>query len=438
MSGGTADLLIERIGAAGDGVAALDDGTPVFVAGALPGERVRARLLGRRGEGQAAVAEAILAPGPDRVAPPCPHFLDGCGGCALQHWADAPYAAWKRERVAAALERAGYARPAVAEPARTPPRARRRADFALRRAPDGSVAIGFHLRGSSAVLDLTDCCILDPRLFALLDPLRIALRSLNALRREGSAIVNLLDTGPDLLLRTDAPLTPADRAALAAFAQAQAIARIAHARGDAAPETAAQLGPATIRFAGVEVTPPPGAFLQASPQGEAAIVAAVLAGLPERLSARARIADLYAGVGTLTFPLAARARTFAFEGAAEALAALDAAARRSGVARVEAHRRDLARQPLLPTELAQFAAVVLDPPYAGAAAQVAQIARAAHDARPPRVIYVSCNPAALARDAAVLRRAGYTLLAATPVDQFLWSAQIEAVAVFARGSARGA
>ncbi|MBX6375734.1 MAG: TRAM domain-containing protein, partial [Acetobacteraceae bacterium] len=142
MSGGTADLLIERIGAAGDGVAALDDGTPVFVAGALPGERVRARLLGRRGEGQAAVAEAILAPGPDRVAPPCPHFLDGCGGCALQHWADAPYAAWKRERVAAALERAGYARPAVAAPARPPPRARRRAAFALRRPPDGSVAIG--------------------------------------------------------------------------------------------------------------------------------------------------------------------------------------------------------------------------------------------------------------------------------------------------------
>ncbi|GGG49465.1 RNA methyltransferase [Caldovatus sediminis] len=432
MSGGTADLLIERIGAAGDGVAALADGTPAFIPHTLPGERVRARLLGRRGEGHAALAEAILAPSPDRVAPPCPHFLAGCGGCALQHWADAPYAAWKRARVAEALERAGFADPAVAEPARTPPWARRRADLALRRAPDGSVAIGFHLRGSAAVLDLATCHILDPRLFALLDPLRAALRHLNALRREGSAILNLLDTGPDLLLRTDGPLNAPDRAALAALARAQAIPRIAHARGEAPPETAAQLGPAAIRFAGVAVAPPPGAFLQASPQGEAAIVAAVLAGLPERLPARARIADLYAGVGTLSFPLAARARTLAFEGAAEAQAALDAAARRAG-ARVEAHRRDLARQPLLPVELGQFAALVLDPPYAGAAAQMAQIARAGRDAAPPRVIYVSCNPAALARDAAVLRRAGYALHAATPVDQFLWSAQIEAVAVFARG-----
>nr|WP_255575185.1 class I SAM-dependent RNA methyltransferase [Caldovatus aquaticus] len=416
----------------------MPDGTPVFVAGALPGERVRARLAGRRGEGLAARLEAVLAPSPERVAPPCPLFRAGCGGCALQHWADAPYAAFKRARVAEALRRAGFADPAVAEPARTPPRSRRRADLALRRAADGSVVVGFHARASAAVLDLAACEILDSRLFALLDPLRAALRGLAALRREGSAIVNLLDGGPDLLLRTDAPLGPADRAALAAFAQAQAIPRIAHAHGAAAPETAAQLAPATIRFAGVTVAPPPGAFLQASREGEAAIVAAVLAGLPERLPPRACIADLYAGVGTLTFPLATRARTVAFEGAAEAEAALAAAARRAG-ARVESRRRDLARQPLTPAELARFAVLVLDPPHAGAAAQMAQIARAGSGAAlPPRVVYVSCNPAALARDAAVLRRAGYALLSATPVDQFLWSAEVEAVAVFARGRDRRA
>jgi 23S rRNA (uracil1939-C5)-methyltransferase len=294
-------------------------------------------------------------------------FSAGCGGCALQHWADAPYAAWKRDRVAEALAWAGYANPPVAEPARTPPRARRRADLALRRAPDGAVAIGFHARGSAAVLDLAACHVLAPPLFALLDPLRAVLRGLAALRREGSAILNLLDTGPDLLLRTDATLVPADRAALAAFARAHAIPRIAHALGDGAPEPAAQLGPATIRFAGLAVAPPPGAFLQSSPQGEAAIVAAVLAGLPERLPARARIADLYAGIGTLSFPLAARARVAALEGNAEAQAALDAAARGAD-ARVEARRRDLARQPLTPAELAGFAAAVLDPPHAGAAA----------------------------------------------------------------------
>jgi 23S rRNA (uracil1939-C5)-methyltransferase len=421
------ELRIARIGAAGDGVATLPDGTPVFVAGALPGERVRVRLLGRRGEGRAAAVTAVIEPSPDRVPPPCPNFDRGCCGAVLQHWADAPLAAWRRGRLAEALERAGFSDPEVAEPRGTPPGARRRTDFALRRRPDGSVAAGLHESGGAALLDLSPCRIMDPRLLALIEPLRAVLRGLSALRREGSAVINLLDTGPDLLLRTDGALDAAGRAALAGFAAAHGIPRIAWARGDGAPETAAQHSPVAIRFAGVEVAPPPGAFLQASPQGEAAIVGAVLAGLPERLPARARIADLYAGIGTLTFPLATRTRVAAYEGAAEAVAALDAAARRSGE-RVEARRRDLARQPLSAAELGAFVAVVLDPPYAGAAPQVAAIARAGV----PRVIYVSCNPAALTRDARALRGAGYRLLAATPIDQFLWSPHLEAVAVFAR------
>lgn len=428
------ELSIARLGAGGDGVAAPPDeegGGPVFLPRTLPGERVRARLLGRRGEGRAATVEAVLEASPERVAPPCPLFVAGCGGCALQHWADAPYAAWKRARLVEALKRAGFAAPPVGDLARTPPRARRRADLALRRAGDGGVVIGFHERGGSGVLDLATCHILDPRLFALLGPLRAALRGLAALRREGSALLNLLDTGPDLLLRTDGALSAADRAALAGFAAAQGVPRIAWARGESgAPETAAQLGPVAIRFAGVEVAPPAGAFLQASPQGEAAITEAVLAGLPERLPVKARVAELHAGIGTLTFPLAARARVAAYEGAAEAVAALDAAARRGGGGgRVQALRRDLARRPLAGADLAGVAAVVLDPPFGGAAEQVAQIARAAV----PRVIYVSCNPGALARDARLLARGGYRVLAARPVDQFLWSPHLESVVVFGRG-----
>jgi len=177
------------------------------------------------------------------------------------------------------------------------------------------------------------------------------------------------------------------------------------------------------RIAGVELAPPPGAFLQASREGEGAIVAAVLAGLPARLGPRARLADLYAGLGTLAIPLAARGVVSAFEGEAAAAAALARAH-----PRVRAARRDLARQPLLPAELKPFAAVVLDPPFGGAPEQVAQLARSAVR----RVVYVSCNPAALARDAAVLAAAGFGVAAATPVDQFLWSAHLESVVVFAR------
>lgn len=426
----TAELTIEALGAGGDGIARTASGEAVFVPGALPGERVRVRLAGRRGR-----AEAWLGPASaERADPPCPHF-GTCGGCALQHWAPAPQLAWKRARLAEALGRAGFPDAPVAETVATPPGTRRRADLALRREAEGAVRLGFHAAGGEAVVDLAACIVLDPRLVALFGPLRAVLRRLGtALRREGSAVLNLLDTGPDLLLRTDGPLDAAGRAALAAFAAAEGLPRIAWARGEGPPETAAQRGPATIRFGAATVAPPPGAFLQASPDAEAAIRAAVMAGLPARLPPRAVVAELFAGIGTLTFALAERARVAAFEGSAEAVAALAAAAGKAGQGRITATRRDLARQPLLARELAAFAAVVLDPPFAGAPEQVALLARAAV----PRIVYVSCSPAALARDAAVLARAGYAVAMATPVDQFLFSPHIEAVVVFAHPSARGA
>ena len=253
--------------------------------------------------------------------------------------------------------------------------------------------------------------------------MRGMLAGLHALQREGSAVLNLLDTGPDLLLRLDAEPDAADRIRLADFARAHGIPRIACALGNGAPEPAAQLSAATITLAGTPVEPPPGAFLQASTEGERAIVDAVLTGLPVSLTAKSRIVELYAGSGTITFALATRARVLAVEGDAAALASLRRAAAGK---RIETQQRDLTRQPLTATELKGAAAIVLDPPHAGAAAQIAQIAAAAV----PTVIYVSCNPAVLARDARILREAGYRVAAATPIDQFLWSARLESVCVF--------
>jgi len=243
------------------------------------------------------------------------------------------------------------------------------------------------------------------------------------MRRHAELTANLLDAGPDLLIRADGDATAADRTKLAVFASQHGINRISWAKGAGGmPETALLLSTPSISFAGTEVNPPPGAFLQASVDGEAAIVAAMLAGLP-RLAPRARIVELYAGIGTLSFPLAGHAAVHAFEGSPEAAAALRRAA---GGTCVQATHRDLTRQPLQPAEFAGTAAVVLDPPFAGAPLQMPGIAAA----RVPTVIYVSCNPAALARDAAVLHQAGYKLEQATPIDQFLWSSQVEAVCVF--------
>ena len=309
--------------------------------------------------------------------------------------------------------------------ARTPPGARRRIDLAIRR-DGGRVLVGLHRRrrGSRAVVDMRTCLVLDPRLLALVASLRALLPSLDALRAEGSAVLNLLDTGPDVLLRTDAALTASDRARLAQFAKQESVPRVAWARGAALPETAAQLGPASLRLGPAIVGPPPGAFLQASVPGEDAIRDAVLAALPRQLPPRAPIIELYAGCGTLTFALAERARVVAYEGDAGAVAAV----RRVGHPRVDARQRDLARQPLQAAEIRGAAAVVLDPPWAGAGPQMPSLAASGV----PTIAYVSCDPAVLARDARPLLAAGYQVTSAAPVDQFLWSARVETVAIFNR------
>lgn len=426
------DVTIERIGAEGDGVATLAGGGRIFLPLTLPGEVVRVAGNGGRED------VAVRQPSPDRVTPPCPHF-GTCGGCTLQHWHDDGYAAWKSDLLRDALRRAGYADPPIAPIVRSAPAQRRRMDFAARRTPHG-VALGLHERTpakrervraprTAPIINLSACRVLHPVLLALIDPLRPVLHRLQALRREASVIGNLLDHGPDLLLRTDAPLDRGDREHLIAFARGHHLTRLSWAQGNAEPEPVIVLHPPCVTLSGVPVDLPPGGFLQATGAGEAAIVRAVLAGLPQHLPGRARVAELYAGSGSLTFALMQRSRVMAWEGDAAAAASLRQAANRAGLAgRVTVSMRDLARQPVMAAELAGFAAVVLDPPFAGAAAQTGQIVAA----NVPCVIYVSCNPAVLARDARLLHEAGYALAAATPVDQFLWSARLESVCVFHR------
>jgi 23S rRNA (uracil1939-C5)-methyltransferase len=415
------------MGADGDGVGALADGTPIYVPLTLPGELLDARPVAPRGDGWAAVADDLLAPSVDRVEPPCPHF-GACGGCSLQHWRDGSYVAWKAALLRDALRRAGFDGFDVAEIVQTPPRTRRRLDLAARRVTAG-VVLGLHRPRSKEVVDLADCHVLDPALTALIAPARTLLARLQGLRREASVVANLLDNGPDLLLRTDAALTLADRTGLTAFARAHGVSRVAWALGDDTPEPVCVLRPPAVTLSGVPVSPPPGAFLQASVAGEAAIVATVLAALPAKLPARAWIAELFAGCGAFSFALAERVRVAAWEGDAAAVKALRTAANQAGLpGRLTATQRDLARQPLAAPELAGCAAVVLDPPFAGAPAQMPALAAA----KPAVVVYVSCSPAALARDARVLRDAGYRVASATPIDQFLWSARLESVVAFVR------
>ncbi len=416
-------VQIDRIGSEGDGMARLPDGTPLYI----PRPQPRAQVVARPPGGKA-TAERIEHPSSARVSPPCQHF-GRCGGCVLQHWRDKEYQAWKSGLLSQALRQAGFTPPE--EPSLLPgaPGERRRMDFAVQRA-NGRIILGLHALRSPEIVDITHCLILHPKLMALLPPLRALLRRVSAIRRQASVVINLLDAGPDMLLRTDGRLSFDDRAALASFAATNGLPRISCAEAKASPETIALLRPPATTMSGVPVRPPPGAFLQATAAGEAAIIDAVLRALPPKRTARARVAELYAGCGALTFALAKTVRVSAWEGDPAAVAALRQAANQNGLAgRVEATQRDLARQPLSAKELAGFAAIVLDPPHAGAAAQVPHIAAA----RAPTVIYVSCNLATLARDAKTLHAAGYALTAATAIDQFLWSARLESVCVFQRG-----
>jgi 23S rRNA (uracil1939-C5)-methyltransferase len=415
------EIDIVELGGRGDGIGH-HEGQPVFVPGTVPGDRVVARVDGRKSDGLAATCLHLLTAGPGRVTPVCGHFGE-CGGCSVQHIEADRYKEWKRGQLVSALRRAGFGEELVAPMICIAPGTRRRAAFAfLRRRAD--LLLGFHARASHQLADVTECPLLAAPLLELLPPLRVLLREIVEDGRDGDAIVTLTENGLDVLIEAEARLDLFDRERLAAFAESIDLARLSWRRpGHGQIEPLAHRRPSLVRFAGISVDLPPGAFLQPSPEGEQALASLVF----DAIGAGSPIADLFAGCGSFTFPLAQKAFVHAVEGEPAAAQALKTAAEHSG-ARVSVECRDLAHRPLLADELKRFKAVLFDPPRVGAAAQTEQLA----ESGPPVVVAVSCNPATLARDARTLARGGYRLIRATPVDQFPWSAHLEAVAVFER------
>jgi 23S rRNA (uracil1939-C5)-methyltransferase len=410
-------VTIDHLGGLGDGVALTPSGR-LHIPFTAPGDRA---LVAPRGKDAAELRE-LVSPGPERVVPPCRHF-GRCGGCALQHIAPAFTARWKRDRIVYALSRVGLGAVAVAQTIAIPPSARRRATLAAKRLRS-RVALGFAERGSHQLVDLAECPVMRPELVALFPRLRAASSALLEVGETADIALTLTDTGVDAVVARGRPLTLQDRETLARLAEDLDLARISwrpSAAGAAEP-VAARRRP-TIRFGGRPVVVPPGAFLQPSVEGETALTRLVAEGLGQ---AAGSIADLFCGVGTFALPAAARGRVDAFDSDAEAVAALQSAARALPLAAVN---RDLFWEPLTPRELAGYAGAVIDPPRAGAEAQCQALARSSV----PVIAYVSCNPISFARDAAILTAAGYAPGDVTPVDQFLWSPHVELVGVFRRG-----
>lgn len=409
-------VTIDHVGALGDGVAESAGGR-LHIPFTAPGDRVRAQPAGK---GKAQLVE-ILEPGPARVAPVCTHF-GRCGGCAMQHLSADFIADWKRQRVVDALVRERLDDVPVDRTVSVAAGTRRRATLAATRVGK-RVLLGFAERASHRLVDLAECPVMRPELVALIPALRTLLPALLNPGEEADFALTSSDTGTDCIMIRARALSLADREALAAFAEANGLARIAWRAGPAKPaEPVAARNAPTIRLGERTVPLSAGTFLQPSVEGQAKLTELVLRELG---GAGGAIVDLFCGLGTFALPLANSATVMAYDSDEAGIAALSAAAR--GL-RLKAAQRDLYREPVTAKEFGDFQGAVLDPPRAGAETQ----ARALADSGVETIVYVSCNPVSFARDAAILAAGGYELEQVTPVDQFQWSPHTELVGIFRR------
>ncbi len=402
-------ITIERLGHRGDGIGR----GPVFVQRALPGEIVAGVVEHGR-----MTAAKIITPVLDRVRPPCQHYKT-CGGCSLQHASDEFVAEWKKSIVKTALNGQGLPAP-IRHMAISPPRSRRRATIAARRLKKSAQA-GFYGLRSDTISEIYNCHLLRPELLDMLPLVHDLVRAGGSRKTRLAVTLTLLDGGIDVAVMGGKPLTPTMFSTIAEIAgKAGGVARLSWEG-----EPVVTFIPPTLTLGHVQISPPPGAFLQATCEGERALTDAVL----EAASASRHVVDLFSGCGTFTLPLAKKYPVHATEGSSDMLVALNNGWRKvPGLKAVTTEARDLFRRPLLPDELSKFDTAVIDPPRAGAEAQIAEIAKSSLE----KVVMVSCNPVTFARDTKVLVQAGFSIRWIDIIDQFRWSPHVEIVASLVR------
>lgn len=407
---------VTRLGAQGDGIAMTETG-PVFIPFALPGETVTAAR-----EKDRATLMSVIEPSPLRIDPACRHFGE-CGGCAIQHLEEQSYRDWKRDKVVQALKSKSIDTTSVAPLVACPPQSRRRAIFSVRRSEAGML-LGYNRALSHTLIDIAECPVLQPEIVAALPRLRALAELICKTQDAFHLTVTVTQSGLDIAASGSGKLADNARQLATNFVVREKFSRLS-IDGEVIVEPVKP----GIAFGQINVFPPPGSFLQAVASAEQAMADIVMT----HLKKAKRVADLFSGAGAFALRLAAKSEVHAVEGEAAALAALDRGFRfGTGLKRVTVEKRDLFNRPLTFKELKSFDGVVFDPPRAGAEDQSKQLARS----DVPYVAAVSCNPTTLARDLAILLEGGYRLVSVTPVDQFLWSPHVEAVALLEKPKRR--
>ncbi|WP_137820609.1 23S rRNA (uracil(1939)-C(5))-methyltransferase RlmD [Pseudomonas sp. 2FG] len=419
-------LTIERLANDGRGIAFFE-GRTWFVAGGLPDEQVEARVLAARSQVVEARAERIFTAAPQRRVAPCAH-AGRCGGCTLQHLPHSEQLALKQRLLAEQLSRIAGLQPDEWAPALVGPEFayRRRARIAVRwDAKAKHLDVGFRAAASQDIVAIADCLV-------LVQPLQPIIRALPQLLRglakpQALGHVELFSgTASAVLVRHTAPLPDADLALLQVFCAEHGAQLWLHGVGEPQPVDCAQVLGYRLAAWDLQLEYRPGDFVQVNAPVNEAMIAQALDWLaPQRDE---RVLDLFCGLGNFALPLARQVReVVAVEGVAAMVERAASNAAANGLHNAQFFQADLSN-PLAdaPWAAQGFSAVLLDPPRDGALEVVRQIGAL----RAKRVVYVSCNPATLARDAAELVRQGYRLKRAGILDMFPQTAHVEAMALF--------
>lgn len=427
------ELVTDDLSHDGRGVATVAEKT-VFVHGALPGERVLARITGRRRHYDEAETLQVLEASPDRIEPRCPHFGQ-CGGCSLQHLDPARQIEAKQGTLVQNLSRIGKVEPREVWPPLTGPLwgYRRKARLSVRHVRKKErVLVGFRERYGRFVADMSECHVLDPRIACQLTRLSELIYGLQARSSIPQIEVACGDDGCALVFRHLEPLAAADEEKLRDFSRQTGIGVLLQPAG---PDSIHALEPDAVELSfalpefGVRLFFGPSDFVQVNAEMNRAMVGRAVELLePDRQD---RVLDLFCGLGNFTLPLATRAgEVIGVEGGAELVrkAAMNAA--RNGLENTRFHVADLNRDPgAAPWLKEPCDKVLLDPPRSGAESILPHIA--ASGAR--RLVYVSCHPASLARDAGILStRLGFDLLGAGVMDMFPHTGHVESIALFGK------